>query len=218
LNKFTIKLLRIIIFSCCIFVIKNPAYSSEHNEAALNQLKEYIQTLNSFEARFEQSIYGLSGTILESSNGIVSLQKPGKFYWVYQQPYSQYLISNGDSLWIYDEDLEQVTINKIDGNSQNSPAALLSGEIDIESNYLVTDLGKLEDANWIELRSNDADVEFNAIRLGFIEGELSGMVLFDNLGQTSELHFSEVLRDKIFDESLFEFIPPVGIDVIDTRE
>jgi outer membrane lipoprotein-sorting protein len=44
------------------------------------------------------------------------------------------------------------------------------------------------------------------------------MVLFDNLGQTSELHFSEVLRDKIFDESLFEFIPPVGIDVIDTRE
>ncbi|MGK0296506.1 MAG: outer membrane lipoprotein carrier protein [Gammaproteobacteria bacterium] len=198
--------------------MENPAYSSQHNEAALNLLKEYIQSLNSFEATFEQSIYGQSGTVLESSYGIVRLQKPGKFYWVYQQPYRQYLISNGESIWIYDEDLEQVTINKIDRNAQNSPAALLSGEMDIESNYIVTDLGPLEDADWIELRSNHTDTEFNAIRLGFIQGELSGMVLFDNLGQTSELHFNDVLRDKIFDKSLFEFVPPAGIDIIDTRE
>jgi outer membrane lipoprotein carrier protein len=217
-NKFSIKFLRIIIFTSCLCIVENPAYSSEHNETALNFLKEYIQSLNSFEAEFEQSIYGQSGTMLESSKGIVKLQKPGKFYWAYQQPYSQYLISNGDSIWIYDEDLEQVTINKIDGNTQNSPAALLSGEMDIESNYIITDLGQIENADWIELRSNNTDVEFNAIRLGFIQGELSGMALFDNLGQTSELNFNKVLRDKVLDESLFEFIPPVGIDVIDTRE
>jgi outer membrane lipoprotein carrier protein len=208
-----------LLITCNFLLVSSFSLSgAENDEAALNSLKLYIQSLGSFNANFEQAVYGQSGELLESSTGIVSLKKPGKFYWQYQQPYSQYLISDGTVLWIYDEDLDQVSINNIDQNIRTSPAAILGGEIEIEDNYIVTDMGKLDETNWIELVSNQEDAEFNAIRLGFEEGELSGMILFDKLGQITELFFLNVLRDHPLDESLFKFNPPDGVDIIDARD
>jgi outer membrane lipoprotein carrier protein len=210
--------LNILLITACFLVLNNIALSSEHDEAALTMLKDYISTLESFNAGFEQILYGQSGDTLERTAGIVKLQKPAKFYWEYQQPYNQFLISNGETLWIYDEDLEQVTINNVDNNIQNSPAALLSGEIDIKENYTVINLGKLDEHDWIELKSLKSDAEISSLRLAFFNGELSRMILFDSLGQTTELNFQDVLRDQKNVDAIFEFIPPQGIDVIDTRD
>ena len=205
----------VLLVTCNLYLM--TSLHAEQDESALNTLKQYIADLNSLNASFKQSIYGQSGDLLESATGMVSMEKPGKFYWAYQQPYSQYLISDGISLWIYDEDLEQVTINNINQNIRNSPASILGGEMEIDDNYTVTDIGVLDGINWIELISNKDDVEFNAIRLGFKDGELTGMVLFDNFGQITQLLFNNVIRNQTIDSSLFEFNPPLGIDIIDAR-
>jgi outer membrane lipoprotein-sorting protein len=115
-------------------------------------------------------------------------------------------------------DLEQVTISRLDDNVRNSPAAILGGKIEIEENFTVNNLSMQGDTEWIELESKQAESEFNTIRLGFHNSELTGMILLDNLGQRTQLNFFDVTRNQVMDTAMFEFSPPDGVDVIDTRE
>ena len=203
---------------CLLFVLFANPIVAEQEESGLITLKVYLQNFDSFSAKFEQKVLNQSGEVLETSSGIVSLQKPGKFFWTYQDPYSQLLVSNGKTLWIYDEDLEQVTINDINADFQNSPALLLSGDVEIEEKYQVLELGEIDGYFWIELVSKDDETEFNSMRLGFEGSELMGMILFDNLGQITQLLFQEVTKNTTFNDAIFEFIPPDGVDIIDSRE
>jgi outer membrane lipoprotein carrier protein len=186
--------------------------------AGENRLMEFLNGLETFSAGFEQTLYNEFGQELESSSGNVYLAQPGKFHWAYQQPYIQYLISNGSSLWIYDEDLEQVTISTIGDSVEKSPASILTGDVDLDDNYDIIELGRAEETDWIELIAKDANSQYNSIRLGFNQQELSGMVIFDNLGQRTLIMFTDAIRNAELDPVLFEFEPPAGVDVIDSRE
>lgn len=217
--KTVVRLISVLLMLTGIFV---PAYSQDNaNEAvppAHNQLKIFLTDLNTFTAEFEQTLFNEASEVLESSAGVVTLVRPGKFHWAYTQPYSQYLISDGKDLWIYDEDLAQVTVSAISEAIEKSPASVLAGDTELEDNYIITNLGNLDGADWVELASADPESQYNSIRLGFNGQQLFGMVLFDNLGQTTRIVFKNGKRNLPVAASLFEFKPPEGVDVIDNRE
>jgi outer membrane lipoprotein carrier protein len=206
----------------CLSFFTNSSVSqpltTEVVPTADKRLKQFLSSLNTYTAEFEQSLFNEDGDVLESAAGVVNLMRPGKFHWLYTQPYSQYLISDGKDLWIYDEDLEQVTVSSISSTIEKSPASVLAGDTDLNDNYIITELGNMDGADWVELASADPESQYNSIRIGFNAEELSGMILFDNLGQTTRILFKNGKRNAPIDTALFDFNPPEGVDVIDSRE
>src|SRR3990172_7508337 len=87
-------------------------------------LDEYLAQFRTLQAQFEQTVINEKGKTLESSKGKVYLQRPGKFHWDYEQPYVQSIIGDGQKVWIYDQDLEQVTIRPMQKAIGSTPALI----------------------------------------------------------------------------------------------
>ena len=182
-----------------------------------NKLDRFLQGLHTFSARFEQRLLDENNEEVDQAAGMMYLERPGKFYWHYSTPYSQYLISDGHSLWIYDEDLEQITIKDIGESLEESPAAILGGDVDVERFYVVTDLGLRDGTDTMQLTPRTDSSQYRSIRLGFRDGQLVSMILLDSLGQKTEIRFLDAKRNPGLDEQMFHFKPPQGVDVIDGR-
>lgn len=180
-------------------------------------LREFLDGLQTFSAGFEQVLFSEFGEDLEHSSGTVQIQRPGKFNWTYVEPYSQSIISDGETLWIYDADLAQATVKDASHSLGDSPASILDGSGDIDAHYVVLNTGAQDGVEWLELTPRDADSDYATIRLGFSGGELTGMVLFDNLGQKTVITFRDIIRNQELDPARFTFAPPPGLDVIDNR-
>ncbi|HKK16651.1 MAG TPA: outer membrane lipoprotein chaperone LolA [Gammaproteobacteria bacterium] len=196
------------------FLLAFPAYAGN----AQGPLEKFLQDLESFKADFTQTLSNEHGEVLETSSGVVYMQSPQKFRWVYQEPYSQLIITDGTTLWMYDEDLQQVTIHDVSETIDSTPAAIISGQENIDAYYIKNAMGEIEGADWIELTPRNVDSQYSSIRLGFDNGELAMMILFDNLGQVTRIDFSNISRNKRFGGPLFTFSPPDNVDVIDDRQ
>lgn len=191
-----------------------------HAEDKPNQLDSFLEGLETFSAAFEQTLLNQHGEELEKSIGVMYIRRPGMFHWAYWEPYVQYLISDGVNLWIYDEDLEQVTIRDISNVIEESPAAILGGDIDIDKHYVVIDIDieGTDGIDWLDLTPRDVESQYSAIRLGFQAGQLVRMILFDNLGKTTQIKFLDMKRNNTLNIELFQFTVPAGVDVIDSRQ
>jgi outer membrane lipoprotein carrier protein len=183
-----------------------------------NELDKFLEGLETLTASFDQTLLNQYGEELEKSFGVVKFRRPGMFHWAYSDPYVQYLISDGVNLWIYDEDLEQVSIRNISTIIEDSPAAILSGDIDINAHYIVLEGEGADDIEWLELTPRDLESQYSLIRMGFRQGQLLSMVLFDNLGQITQIKLLDIKRNTPMELELFQFTPPEGVDVIDSRE
>lgn len=188
-----------------------------HAEETVNLLDKYLDGLDNVQANFKQTLLNENGIEIETSSGIVYMQRPGKFRWDYKEPYTQMIITDGQTLWLYDEDLEQVTIRDISKSIEDTPAAILSGQENINEVFVIVDMGDIEGFWWIELTPRDIENQYSSVRLGFDKNDLGMMILFDNLGQVTRIDFSETQRNGELDNTLFTFDPPAGIDVIDDR-
>ena len=200
-----------------IFILVPLGTTSLHAGEKENPLDNFLHNLNSFKADFTQTLSNERGDILETSSGEVYMQNPGKFRWVYKDPYSQLIITDGETLWIYDEDLEQVTIRDISKTIDKTPAAVISGQENINEHYVSIEMGNIEGYDWIELTPRDIENQYSSVRLGFNKNELGMMVLFDNLGQTTRIDFLNPVRNQHFEGPLFTFEIPDNVDVIDDR-
>ncbi len=192
-------------------------FSSAFAEEDKNPLDHFLNKLESFQADFIQTLSNEYGVTLETSSGVVYMQNPGKFRWVYQEPYAQLIVTDSKTLWLYDEDLAQVTIRDIEESINNTPAAIISGQENIDKYYVTVDMGNIEGYNWIELTPKDIENQYNSVRLGFNDNNLGMMVMFDNLGQVTRIDFMNPVRNKRFGGPLFTFEIPQGVDVVDER-
>jgi len=190
---------------------------SAHAEGRSEALDRFLKSLDSLQAGFRQKLFNELGEELETSSGIVYLQRPGKFRWIYQEPYSQMIITDGRTLWLYDEDLEQVTIKDVSDTIEDTPAAILSGDEKFDEHFIAADMGSIEGYDWVELTPRDAENQYKNIRLGFDDGSIGMMVLSDNLGQVTRIDFTGAERNIPLDDALFTFDPPEDVDVIDER-
>jgi len=197
-----------------IFSLMTPL---AHAGTGEEKLRAFLDDLDSLTADFEQRLFNESGELLETAEGKLYLQRPGQFNWVYQTPYEQQILTDGETLWIYDEDLEQVTVRSMEQGLQATPAAILGGNADIDDLYTVEEMGELEGYQWVRLKPLDDDSQYRDVRMGFDGNRLGMMILSDNLGQTTRIDFSNVTLDASIDPERFEFTPPDDADVIDDR-
>lgn len=178
------------------------------------RLATFVSQTKGFKANFSQTVTDRAGRKTQESSGTLFFSRPGKFRWVYQKPYAQLLVGDGKRLWIYDEDLDQVTVRKLDLAIGDSPAALLAGENDIEKRFNLKDAGTKDGLDWVEAAPKSQEGSFEMVLLGFKGDNLRAMELKDNFGQTTLLRFSNLERNPSLGSSLFRFTPPKGADVI----
>ena len=200
-------------FTCNLLLVTCYSFA----ETPETRLDQFLAGLETYSAAFQQQLFDENGEELEKSTGVFYLRIPGMFHWAYYEPYSEMIISNGITLWIYDEDLEQVIIRNIGKSLGDSPAALLGGNVKIADHYVVINLGKESGLDWMELTPRNVDSQYNSIRLGFDGNHLKKMLLFDNLGQKNLITFLDTKRNTRLNLELFDFTPPENCDVIDER-
>jgi outer membrane lipoprotein carrier protein len=155
-----------------------------------------------------------NGQSLEESSGTLAISRPDRFRWDYREPYQQVIVADGARIWIYDSDLEQVTVRKLDETLSATPAMLLSGRSNLADNFNVTQATREGALEWIRMEPRRDDTDFKWLRLGFEGAVLKYMQLADKLGQTTSLEFSRVERNPPLDPSRFTFTVPPGADVI----
>lgn len=180
----------------------------------IEQLRAYIQGTQSLRAEFQQVVSGSRKTTRQEASGNVSIQRPGKFRWVYAKPYEQLVVGDGQKLWLYDKDLAQVTVKRLDQALGSSPAALLAGSNDLEKSFKLRDIGANDGLEWLEATPKGSDSTFEWVKMGFTNNELKVVELRDNFGQTTVIRLSKLERNPKLDSSQFKFSPPAGVDVV----
>lgn len=185
--------------------------------AALDRLDRFMTATRSAQGTFEQRIYDRGGKLVQSSSGTLAFLRPGKFRWTYVKPYPQLIVGDGERVWVYDEDLKQVTVRKLDLALGATPAALLAGDNAAMKAFVLQDEGAKDGLEWLAATPRDQDSTFERIRMGFGEHGLARMELTDNFGQRTELSFTSLERNPRLPPGLFSFVPPAGADVIGDR-
>ena len=154
---------------------------------------------------------------MQSAEGQLSFSRPGKFRWEYRKPYEQLIVGDGEKLWVYDKELAQVTVKKLDGALGSSPAALLAGSNEIEEVYNLDAKGMKGGLDWLEAYPKTDDTMFEKVRMGFKGNTLDTMELYDHLGQVTRIRFSGIQRNPGLGPSTFTFTPPDGVDVLEDQ-
>lgn len=177
-------------------------------------IEGFVMDITTLQSRFEQSLMDADGRILEVSSGTLEIQRPGRFRWIYSEPYEQWLVADGLNVWSYDVDLAQVTVKPQAEVLSNTPALLLGGSRDAMDQFKHD--GVFEDGGltWVRLKPVDTDSGFNRVELAFSGTFLSRMVFFDNLEQTTFVSLYDVKVDEPIDPQLFVFVAPDGVDVV----
>lgn len=187
--------------------------ASSVHASGLDQLKAFLDNSKSARGTFVQSVVGKSGRKPQQTSGSFALARPGKFRWQYEKPYRQLLVSDGEKLWSFDPDLNQVTIKKLGKALGSSPAALLSGG-DLESHFVLKDAGHDVGVETVEATPKAADGNFERVRIGFKDNLPRVMEIRDNFGQITTLVFSEFQSNPVLKKDEFRFSPPKGADVV----
>jgi outer membrane lipoprotein carrier protein len=178
------------------------------------RFSEFMTGTLTARGEFEQKIFDSNRRLLQESRGVLAFSRPGKFRWTYVKPYAQLIVGDGSRVWIYDEDLKQVTVKKLDQALGSTPAALLAGNNEAMRAFRLSDKGSKDGLEWLEALPRDKEGNFERIRMGFDPSGLQVMELVDGFGQTTVLRFKALERNPKLDSALFRFSPPKGADVI----
>jgi len=181
---------------------------------AENALFDFSESLKSFRANFTQTVYDADSVVLQESTGVVVLARPGRFKWTYEAPINQVIVADGLTLWVYDEEIKQVTKQPQSTTLGSAPIGLLSGQRDIASEFAITELGMKDDLEWFQLQPLVSDTDFNEIFIALSSGALHAMELRDNFDQATQIVFSNFEKNISLDSEQFNFVVPAGVDVV----
>jgi outer membrane lipoprotein carrier protein len=182
--------------------------------ATVDSLKALLNQTTTAKARFAQAVLDKNNKTLQQVTGTMEFARPGRFRWEYNKPYEQTIVGDGTRLWIYDKDLNQVTVRKLDRALGASPAALLAGSNEIDKSYTLKSVGAEGGLDWLEAIPRTQDTAFERIRLGFGQTGLEAMELKDQFGQMTVIKFADLERNVKISPDAFKFSPPKGAAVI----
>lgn len=197
-----------------LLVLSSVGTSFAASASSLDALKSFLHDTHAARAQFNQMVVDKKMTTVQQASGTMEFARPGRFRWTYRKPYEQLIVGDGHKLWMYDADLNQVTVRKLDQALGSSPAALLAGSNEIEKNFDLKDMGRRGTLDWLEATPKGKETSFESVRMGFAGDTLEVMELRDNFGQTTVIRFSDVERNPKLSPDLFKFVPPKGADVI----
>lgn len=196
--------------------------TSQAFAGGIDDLKAFVSQVHSARGDFVQhqitANKNASGAAAVKAGGEQSgnfvFARPGKFIWSYTKPYDQLLQADGETFYVYDKDLNQVTQRKLGAALGASPAAILFGSNDLEKSYNLRDVGVKGGIDWLELTPKSQDTQFQQIGIGFKDGNLAAMELHDVFGNVTLLTFTNVVKNPNLPNDAFKFTPPKGADVI----
>ncbi len=194
----------------------------------LNSLEIFVKTVKTGKADFTQVVTPPSKDgqtpRIKTSSGTFEFSRPGLFRFVYKKPFEQTIVADGQTLWLYDVDLNQVTARKQAQVLGSTPAALVASAADLktlQADFTLTNEavaagnapGK-DGLEWVIATPKTKDGQVQAIRIGFRAGSLAALEILDSFGQTSRMGFSGFVANAALDASIFQFTPPAGADVL----
>ncbi len=182
--------------------------------AATTQLNDFVQKVMTYQANFKQSVINPQGQVIEEATGTFVLERPGKFRWDYVEPFPQQIVADGERIWFYDVDLEQVTVKSQQEALADTPATLLSGQALPEDKYSLTEIETDDGFNWIQLIPKNQESNYQTITLAFDSAGLRQMLMKDSFDQRTRLVFSQAVENADLDSDTFVFKAPEGVDVV----
>ncbi|MFD2190476.1 outer membrane lipoprotein chaperone LolA [Pistricoccus aurantiacus] len=183
------------------------------NEGA-TRLTHLLEPLTTYRADFDQQILDGSGQRLQEARGTMWLSRPGKFRWEVEAPYRQEVVSDGSDVYLYDPDLDQVTVQPLDTRVTHTPALLLSGSADELTESYEVSRRQQGATETFTLRPRSADTLFEQLQLSFFSEQLKGLQMTDSTGQRTAITFTDIAFNPELEDSRFVFDIPQGVDVI----
>jgi len=213
LHKIAAAFGRLFAVSLTLIISLSAAINSHAGGAAedIQQLRDLLQPITSLSARFQQQITDADGYELQNSEGLFQVSQPNNLRWVVEMPMPQQIIADGETLWIYDPDLEQVIIQPFNEDIAATPAILFSGDLDqLDQAYFVTQLAE----GHFELKPERGGSLFDSMIIRFDQAKPTSITLTDTLGQTTHISFSQLELNPPLSADQFVFQIPDGVDVI----
>ncbi|MDD9822938.1 MAG: outer membrane lipoprotein chaperone LolA [Gammaproteobacteria bacterium] len=202
-----------------VVTVSTVAPAAAADSPGMQALQRFFSEVASLEARFEQVVLDENLNPIDTGRGVLRIQRPGRFRWDYAPPAAQVIVGDGARVWLHDVELAQVTVRSQARALGRSPAIWLAGgDADLEDAYRIEDLGARGRIDWLNLIPRDAESDFSAVRVGFEAQKLHRIELIDSLEQRTRIRFFDLRENAAVDDSLFQFTPPAGVDVIDQTE
>lgn len=203
----------IIIAGIMAIVISTNVFAAP--DKARQQLNNFFTKVTSLQGSFSQQVISKKGKVIQNAKGLLYLYRPGKFRWVYKTPDPQVIVSDGKNIWLYDEDLEQVTIKRMNKSMSGAPIAILTRKQSPDTQFVVQEITThVGGFNWFRLTPRKKSNEFKLIEIGLSKnGAIRQMNMFDKLGQKTIIELNTRSNVPISGKT-FTFTPPAGVDVI----
>ena len=201
-----------LVFFTAALLLGAPAFAAA--DTARARLDAFATGLHALTGHFAQTLTDLNGHGSKSSSGTLALQAPRQFRWDTLSPYKQAIIADGSRVWLYDPELEQVTVRVQSTEEAHSPLTVLTDVKNLDKNFNVGEQGSRDGLLWMRLTSTAKDPQFAHADLGFDANGLARMTFSDALGSVTDIRFSNWQRNAVIPPSMFNFVPPKGVDVI----
>lgn len=178
----------------------------------IEALRQFNNDADGIAGTFTQTVQSKKKT--QKSSGSFQILRPGLFKWVYQKPYQQEIVGDGQSIWLYDVDLKQVTQSNQDQTIGDSPAAILSNKSALDASYTLKEDGSQDGVDYVLASPKKNNAGYQFIRIGFKGNTLAAMELKDSFGNQTQIQFQNVNTRPNLSRSVFKFTPPKGVDVL----
>lgn len=203
-----------LVLASAALLLQPVQLSAQQTPEVLQRLNNFTESVDTFTADFVQTVYDADSNPLQESSGNVLLKKPGRFIWNYTKPSPQQIVADGQRVWLYDIELEQVTVSSLAEQGTGTPLSLLMGSQPLEQEFELRPLGNSDGIEWVELKPRSRESDFELVYLGLSETGLAAMELRDSFGQATQIRFTSFKQDVRIDDDEFRFVPPEGVDVI----
>jgi len=204
-----------IIATLLLLIVGQGASAQERLDGVGEVLvNDFIQNVITLQGRFEQSLIDADGEVVERSSGILEIERPGRFRWAYSEPYEQWIVADGLNIWSYDVDLAQVTVKPQADALANTPALLLGGSAEALEQFRFDQSMIEAGTTWVRMIPVDTSSGFERMELGFFDGQLTRMVFYDNLDQTTLVALYDVKTNEPIDAEQFSFTVPDDADLV----
>lgn len=200
------------IVTCLFFAL--IAASAQAADGARARLDRFAQGISSISADFTQQTIDANGSKARESRGTLALRAPRQFRWDVVAPYQQLIVADGEKVWVYDPDLEQVTVRPQGSEEAHSPLTVLTDLSQLDRDFAASEAGMHDGLTWLRLKSKDKEPQFAWCDLGFDANGLARMDFEDTLGNRTQISFTHWQRNPKLAAGAFQFAPPKGVDVI----
>lgn len=180
---------------------------------AVDTLREFVRDVKSGSAQFTQTVSSPDGAKKKTSQGSFEFLRPNRFRFAYAKPDEQLIVGDGQKVWLYDVDLQQVSVRPMDQVLGATPAALLAGS-SLEKDFELSALPASQGLEWVQALPRLKDAGVQSLRIGFQDKRLAAVEIVDSFGQRSMLRFSQLVPNAAVAPESFKFVAPKGVEVL----